>query len=87
MSQKKEILDKKITEYIRVPIALVGNVYCKVDANFGAIEVGDLLTSSPNNGFAMKASDPFKAFGATLGKALQPLAKGESLIPVLVNLQ
>ena len=31
----------------RVAIALVGKVYCKVDATHGSIEVGDLLTTSP----------------------------------------
>ena len=38
----------------RQPVALMGKVFCKVDAAFGAIEVGDLLTSSPTPGHAMK---------------------------------
>jgi hypothetical protein len=39
---------------------LVSKVYCKVDAQYASIEVGDLLTSSPTPGCAMKAEDPFK---------------------------
>ena len=71
----------------RRPIALMGRVYCKVDASYGAIEAGDLLTTSPNPGHAMKASDQLKAFGTTLGKALRPVREGQDLIPVLVALQ
>jgi hypothetical protein len=66
---------------------LIGKVYCKVDAGYGAIEIGDLLTTSPTPGSAMKANDPLKAFGAVLGKALRPLTEGQGLIPVLVALQ
>lgn len=71
----------------RLPLALSGRAYCKVDASFGAIEVGDLLTSSATLGHAMKVSDPTKAFGAVIGKALQPVPSGCGLIPVLVSLQ
>jgi hypothetical protein len=71
----------------QVPIALVGKAHCKVDAELSPIEVGDLLTTSAKPGYAMKASDPLKAFGAVIGKALRPLATGEGLIPVLVCLQ
>ena len=70
-----------------VPIALVGRVYCKVDAEHCAIEVGDLLTTSPTPGHAMKAKDSTKAFGAVIGKALKPLDAGYGLIPILVALQ
>ncbi|MCP3960490.1 MAG: hypothetical protein GY719_21810 [bacterium] len=71
----------------RLPVALVGRVNCKVDAAFGAIDVGDLLTTSPRPGHAMKADDPARAFGAVLGKALSPLDRGEGMIPVLVALR
>ena len=71
----------------RLPIALVGKVHCKVDASFGAIEVGDMLTTSSTEGHAMKASDPSKAFGAVIGKALEPLKSGIGFIPILVALQ
>jgi len=51
------------------------------------IEVGDLLTTSPTPGYAMKATDPLKAFGAIIGKALCPLKEGQGLIPILIALQ
>jgi hypothetical protein len=72
---------------IRLPIALMGKVYCKVDASNYSIEIGDLLTTSSTKGCAMKAEDPMKAFGAVLGKALGSLKEGIGMIPVLVALQ
>lgn len=71
----------------RQPIALLGKVYCKADAAYGPIEVGDMLTTSPTVGHAMKAADPNKAFGAVIGKALRPLQSGQELIPILITLQ
>jgi phage tail tube protein FII len=71
----------------RVPLALMGRVHCKVDAGYGSIEVGDLLTTSQTPGYAMKASDPARSFGAVIGKALRPLKNGRDLIPILVALQ
>jgi hypothetical protein len=55
----------------RMPIALMGKVYCKVDASLSSIEVGDLLTTSSTEGHAMKAADAAKAFGTVIGKALK----------------
>ncbi len=81
------ILDRQQSPNDRKPIALIGKVYCKADAQHGAIEVGDLLTTSPTSGHAMKAIDPLKAFGAIIGKALRPLKEGQGLIPILVSLQ
>jgi len=81
------ILDRRDSAGNRMPIALVGKVFCKVDAQYGAVEVGDLLTTSPTLGHAMKASDPSLAFGAVIGKALRPLPGGKGLIPVLIALQ
>lgn len=81
------VLDKQKTDHMRQPIALVGKTFCKVDAQYGAITVGDLLTTSPTPGYAMKAVDPAKAFGAVIGKALRPLRSGTGLIPILIALQ
>jgi hypothetical protein len=81
------VLDKQRGRADRKPVALMGKVYCKVDADCGAIAVGDLLTTAPTAGHAMKAADPARAFGAVIGKALAPLAKGRGLIPILVALQ
>jgi hypothetical protein len=71
----------------RMPIALMGKVYCKVDATCSPIEIGDLLTTSSTMGYAMKAEDPMKAFGAVIGKALGSIKEGLGMIPVLVTLQ
>ena len=71
----------------RLPIALAGKVYCKVDASYGAIGVGDLLTTSDTAGHAMRVSEPRRAFGSVLGKALAPLSAGRGLVPILVTLQ
>jgi hypothetical protein len=71
----------------RVPVALLGRVWCKADARGEAIEVGDLLTTAARPGHAMKASDPQRSFGAVIGKALDPLGRGKGLIRVLVALQ
>ncbi len=81
------VLDKQQPSEYRMPVALVGKVYCKVDAHYASIEVGDLLTTSPTPGHAMKAVDPLKAFGAVMGKALRPFDAGCGLIPILVTLQ
>lgn len=81
------VLDKRETTHPRTLVALVGKVHCKVDASSDPIEVGDLLTASSTPGHAMKASDPARAFGAVIGKALRPLHSGTDLIPILVALQ
>ena len=69
------------------PVALSGRVWCQVDASFGAIEPGDLLTTAPTPGHAMKASDANRRGGAVLGKAMTGLATGQGLVLVLVSLQ
>jgi hypothetical protein len=81
------ILDKHESQTKRLPVGLLGKVYCKVDAHSSPIEIGDLLTTSSTPGHAMKASDPLKAFGAVIGKALRPLKEGQGLIPILIALQ
>ncbi len=81
------ILDKRPSTKNRLPIALIGKVYCKVDANLAPIEVGDMLTTSSTPGHAMKAAETVKAFGAVIGKALSAIDAGQALIPILVTLQ
>jgi len=69
-------------------VALAGRVYCNVDATYGAVEPGDLLTTSPTPGYAMKVADHMRAQGAILGKAMEPLPRGKKAqILVLVTLQ
>jgi hypothetical protein len=81
------VLDKRSSQEGRIPVALVGKVYCKVDAQYSSIEVGDLLTTSETPGHAMKAVEPWRALGSIIGKALRPLPAGKSLIPILIALQ
>jgi hypothetical protein len=69
-------------------VALAGRVYCNVDATEDGVEPGDLLTTSGTPGHAMRVSDPGRAHGAILGKAMERLEKGRrGQILVLVALQ
>jgi hypothetical protein len=79
-------------ELERVPVALAGVVPCKVSAENGPIQPGDLLVTSDTPGHAMKA-DPIEVDGVTfyppgtiLGKAMEPLESGSGVILVLVSL-
>lgn len=81
------ILDRAAASPDRRPLALMGKVYCKVDAANGAIVPGDLLTTSGTLGHAMKVTDRGRAFGAVIGKALGAHSQGTGLIPVLVGLR
>jgi hypothetical protein len=81
------VLDKQSSVGNRQPVALFGKTFCKVDAGYGSIEIGDLLTTSDTAGHAMVACDPAKAFGAVIGKALCRLDSGKGLIPILIALQ
>jgi hypothetical protein len=70
------------------PIAMSGRVWVYADATHEAIEPGDLLTTSDLPGHAMKASDPSRAHGTVIGKAMTRLEKGKTgMVLVLVNLQ
>src|SRR5215472_17170178 len=63
------VLGRQSSARARMPIALTGTVYCKVDAQAAPIGVGDLSTTSSTPGHAMKATDAMRAFGAVIGKA------------------
>lgn len=81
------VLDRRSDRSGRLPIALLGKVFCKVDADLGRIDVGDMLTTSSTAGHAMRVADRHQALGAVLGKAMAPLAAGRACIPVLACLQ
>ena len=70
-----------------MPLALVGRVPCQVDASYGAIQVGDLLTTSGTPGHAMVCNDLVACIGSIIGKALEPWDEGTGTILVLVTLQ
>ncbi|MCW8981070.1 MAG: hypothetical protein OQJ83_06760, partial [Altibacter sp.] len=80
------ILDRHPERENRSPVAMLGKVSCKVDADYFPIEVGDMLTTSLTKGHAMKAEDNAKP-GTIIGKALTPLANGRGYVDILVNLQ
>lgn len=74
-------------------IATTGRVKVRVDASAAPIKVGDLLVTSDKRGYAMK-SEPVKIQGRTfhqpgtiIGKALEPLEKGQGEILVLLSMQ
>jgi hypothetical protein len=73
------------SEIVETAVAFSGVVLCKVDAGFGSVRPGDLLTTSPTPGHAMRAADPRP--GTILGKALEPLEHDTGLIRVLVMLR
>jgi len=70
-----------------IPLAVVGIVPCKVTAENGPIQAGDLLVASSTLGQAMKGTDRSRMLGAVVGKALEPLLQGSGVIQVLVTLQ
>ena len=67
-------------------VTLGAYAYVKVDADIAAIDVGDLLTTSSTRGHAQKVTEPERAVGAIIGKALGALKAGTGKIPVLVLL-
>ena len=69
------------------PVALTGRVYCQVDASYGAIRPGNLLTTSDTPGHAMKVTNHAQAQGAIIGKAMTGLESGKGLVLVLVGLR
>lgn len=69
------------------PVALTGRVYCYVDACYGPIQPGDLITTSDTPGHGMKVTDHGQAQGAVIGKAMTALEEGRGLVLVLVSLQ
>jgi hypothetical protein len=75
-------------------VATTGRVRVKADAGSVSIHVGDLLVTSDRVGFAMKSEPlelggmPIHRPGTLIGKALEPLPKGqEGEILVLLSLQ
>jgi hypothetical protein len=76
-----------------VPLAIAGVVPVKASAENGAIQPGDLLTTSGTPGHAMRAEPvtvsgiTFHPGGVIVGKALEGLSANKGTILVLVTLQ
>ena len=74
-------------------VATTGRVKVHVDATAAPIRVGDLLVTGSKPGTAMKSMPiemqgrKFHQPGTIIGKALEPLEKGEGEILVLLSLQ
>ncbi|MEX2693374.1 hypothetical protein [Rhizobium mongolense] len=66
-------------------VALIGKVWCRADADAAPIRPGDLLTTSSTIGHCRRVTEPGRAFGAIIGKALTPLPSGKGLVRVLVS--
>jgi hypothetical protein len=82
LTQKGTVADGEL------PVASIGRVWCWCDADAnGAIEAGDMLTTSDTPGHAMKVDDHTKANGAVIGKAMSSLKSGKGLVLVLVSLK
>jgi hypothetical protein len=81
------VLGRGVTSGPSEAIALSGRVWVRCDATDAPIRPGDLLTTAPRAGHAMKAVDPSRATGAILGKAMSSLETGTGLVLVLVSLQ
>jgi hypothetical protein len=74
-------------------VATTGRVKVKVDASKHPIRIGDLLVTSNRSGLAMR-SQRIRAGralihrpGTIIGKALEPLTRGEGEVLVLLSLQ
>jgi hypothetical protein len=70
-----------------LPVAIVGVVPTKVSTENGAVQVGDLLTTSGTPGYAMRCTDRLRCIGAIVGKAMEPLGNQKGVIKVLVMLR
>ena len=70
-----------------IALVVVGIVPCKVTAENGPIQAGDLLVVSSTLGCTMSGTDSVKMLGAVVGKALEHLLSGEGAIQVLATLQ
>jgi NAD(P)H-hydrate repair Nnr-like enzyme with NAD(P)H-hydrate dehydratase domain len=55
------------------------------DADVAPIRPGDLLTTSTMSGHCRRVTEPARAFGAVIGKALTALLSGQGLVRVLVS--
>ena len=63
-------------------VAMAGRVPVKVDAAYGAIQIGDALVASATPGRAMRSDDPVPL--TVIGKALEPFAAGQGTIMMMV---
>ncbi len=63
-------------------VALAGRVPVKVDASYGAIQIGDALVASATPGHAMRSDNP--GVCTVVGKALEAYVSGQGTIMMMV---
>jgi hypothetical protein len=73
------------TEPGHKPLALAGVVRCKVNTENGPVKRGDILVSSSEPGYAMRAGSDEVLPGMVVGSALDSLEEGKGKIFILVN--
>jgi hypothetical protein len=78
---------KAVRSADEVPMAMVGIVPIKANAENGPIRPGDLLVTSSIPGYAMKGTDRSRMLGAVIGKSFGNLGSGTGVIEVGVSLQ
>jgi hypothetical protein len=67
------------------PLALAGIVKCNVNTENGPIKRGDILVTSSEPGYAMKADENQVLPGMVVGSALDALEQGKGKIYILIN--
>lgn len=67
------------------PLALAGIVKCNVNTENGPIKRGDILVTSSQPGYAMRADEGQILPGMVVGSALDALEQGKGKIYILIN--
>lgn len=79
---------KRMNDYPLVPVAYIGNVQVKVNAEGGGIRSGDLIVPSSSPGVAMKGEpETFLQYASVIGKAREDFAGEEGLIWVSLGVK
>ena len=81
------VLDRREDDGQRLPIAMLGKVDRMVDAEYAPIGVGDLLTTSPTSGHAMKAIEPDRRSARSSERLSARSRQERASIPLLVALR
>ncbi len=68
-----------------MPLALAGIVKCNVSTENGPVKRGDILVTSSDPGYAMKAEENQVSPGMIVGSALDSLEQGKGKIDILIN--
>lgn len=79
---------KRMDDYPLVPVAYLGNVQVKVNAEGGPIESGDLIVPSSVPGVGMKGEpETFPQYASAIGKAREDFSGEEGLVWVSLGVK